>query len=83
MGPALQSALNVSAFGSEVLFPLSGLLWGDVEEEILIAQLTPDLWRSVEIFALCLELLKREKEVFSADMKTETLICFARGLPLF
>lgn len=43
-------------------FPFLGCYGGRWRRNSLIAQLTPDLWRSVEIFALCLELLKREKK---------------------
>ena len=63
LAPASQLALKFYAFGTEVLFSFLMLLWSMVEEKIPYVQQTPDLWSSRKIFALCLKLLKREKEI--------------------
>lgn len=50
-------------------FPFRGCYGGQLKREFPIVQQTPDLWSSMKIFALCLKLLKREKEMlFSMDL---------------
>lgn len=85
-GPLSESplALKVYAFGAEVLFSLSVLLWGTVEEEIPYSSTDSRFMESCERICPCLKLLKREKRnVFYGFMNTETLICFAWDLSLF
>lgn len=55
-------ALNVYAFGAEVLFSLSMLLWGAVEEEIPYSSTDSRFMASWEHICPCLKLLKRGKK---------------------
>lgn len=50
-------------------FPFRCCYGGQLKRKFPTVQQTLDLWSSMKIFALCLKLLKREKEVlFSTDL---------------